>query len=42
MVVLGMIVIRVDVGVQRERHSRRRDQRRDEQQCQDAGHGESL
>lgn len=32
-VVLGMIVIVVRVGVQRGRHARRREYRRDEQQC---------
>jgi hypothetical protein len=37
-VVLRMIVIPIGVGVQRKRHARRRDQRRDEQQRQDAVH----
>lgn len=42
MVVLRMIVIRVGVGVQHKRRARRRDQRRDEQQCQDAVHTEEC
>jgi hypothetical protein len=42
MLVLGMLVIPVDVGMQRKRHARRGDQRRDEQQRQDAVHTEEC
>ena len=37
-VVLGVIVLVVDVGVQQRHRSRRGDERRDEQQCQRAVH----
>lgn len=42
MVVLRMIVIRIGVGVQGKRHARRRDQRGNEQQRQDAVHSDEC